>query len=744
MRFPFVAGLKPIVLLLSLMCLLCMAEPARLLAWSTPSILPGIPDNIRSPRLAGENDRFHLVFQKDDAQVLYYSRGTTLSNGSISWEAPSVIATGARYAWGVAATNGTVHVAYAATSNEMLYISNAQNGSAGAWSAPQKIASLSGRANELDIVLDSDNVPYVVWGEGVASSKLVLAYRNPTTGLWSKREEKLNFYLMRYPRMVVSGSGDAATVHIMTEYQPVSTNPSFYVSYTSGTRAGALKTVGFSQSFRNAVTGNRPSIALDRQTGVIYSGFVTGSVSSGYGLQFSYSTNNGQSWVSVGRHALGSNMWADFTPMVAERDTVYLMLPAKHWTSDGFASIGYYDVRYSRASNSFSAPIAIRNNAGTNAGNASPDYRFNSLAKVSTWVTGNTQGIAWNSEAGGLIEEIKATLKVNNGASLTTNPTVTITLSNVSGFPNQMRVALDGEINEAIPLEPFKSSFTRTFSNVASCPHTVAVQLYNLSGGRSEVLRASINVDTTVQASTLLRNPNLWYNRNNSGAPADKKADNGHPNYTREKTFYIEIDGAQECSKLDRVQIGSSNYALGGGSFFAGNLPLISDQVGPNQITLKVIDGSGNNKEFKHSIIYDPQAPVVTTLGMLNIKVPDPSVNVLVDLELKDNVVSDNLYPGRGFWGLWIANSRTPLSDPANDPNVKWHAVEAPGDSSDVTIRNWSLLSGIAPSQQEPGLYYVYVRFLDGAGNPSTAVLSKSITLSSIRKPQIQLPIVRK
>jgi hypothetical protein len=751
MRFAFVTGLKPLLVLLSLISMLSLLDAPALLAWSTPAMLPGIPDNIRSPRLAGENDRFHLVFQKDDSQILYYSRGIAQQSGGVNWEAPRVIATGVRYAWSITAANGKLHVAYASVGNEMLYLTNGQQGNPGAWSAPEKIANLSGRANDLDIVLDNDNVPYVVWGEHVAPSKLVIAYRNPTTGVWTRREEKLNFYLMRYPRMVVNGSGDGATVHVMTEYQPSSTSGAFYVSYTSGTRAGALKTVGFSQSFSSAITGNRPTIALDKQTGVIYAGFVAGSNSNGYGLQFSYSTNNGQSWVSVGRHALGGNMWADMTPMIAERDTVYLMLPAKHWVGSGFASIGFYDVRYSRANNSFSAPVPIRNNAGTNAGNASPSYQFNSIAKASTWVTGNTQNIAWNSDLGGRVEPINATLKVNNGEPLTSNPTITISLSNVSGFPNQMRVALDGEIRDSIPLEPFQSSFTRTFSNSQRCLRTVAVQLYNVSGGRSEVLRANINVDTAVQATTLVRNPNIWTNRDSSSIPSSDSANNGHPNYTRDKEFYIEIDGAQDCSKLDKVRVGASSgtysksYSLGGGTFFAGDLPLPEPvSAGNNQIFLEISDRSGNSKEYKHTVIYDPLAPVLSTTGTLTINTPNPNATVLVDLKLTGNLVSDNLYPGRHFWGVWVANSRSAVADPANDPNLQWHAVEAPGSASDFTLRNWSLLSGLATAQQTSGTYYVYVRFLDGAGNPSVGVLSKSISLSEVRKPQTRLPIVMK
>jgi len=38
----------------------------------------------------------------------------------------------------------------------------------------------------------------------------------------------------------------------------------------------------------------------------------------------------------------------------------------------------------------------------------------------------------------------------------------------------------------------------------------------------------------------------------------------------------------------------------------------------------------------------------------------------------------------------------------------------------------------------------VYVRFLDGAGNPTDGYLTASVTLSQITRPQVSLPLVRR
>ncbi|MBO9373590.1 MAG: exo-alpha-sialidase, partial [Chloroflexus sp.] len=111
---------------------------------------------------------------------------------------------------------------------------------------------------------------------------------------------------------------------------------------------------------------------------------------------------------------------------------------------------------------------------------------------------------------------------------------------------------------------------------------------------------------------------------------------------------------------------------------------------------------------------------------------------------------------GRGFWGVWLANSRTPVADPANDPNLVWFPVEAPGDSNSFTI-TWSLASGLTEDQLTPGPYYVYARILDGAGNPSVSgsagpnsslsaalLPAATITLDQVTFPKVYVPLLQR
>jgi hypothetical protein len=117
---------------------------------------------------------------------------------------------------------------------------------------------------------------------------------------------------------------------------------------------------------------------------------------------------------------------------------------------------------------------------------------------------------------------------------------------------------------------------------------------------------------------------------------------------------------------------------------------------------------------------------------------------ILTTLSFSNLTVTDNAYPGRGFWGVWLANSREPVSNPATDPDLVWIPVQAPGEGTSFTIANWSLAAGLRPDQRTPGAYYVYARFLDGAGNPTDGYLAATINLTNVTFPRTHLPVTRR
>src|SRR5262249_22322836 len=153
----------------------------------------------------------------------------------------------------------------------------------------------------------------------------------------------------------------------------------------------------------------------------------------------------------------------------------------------------------------------------------------------------------------------------------------------------------------------------------------------------------------------------------------------------------------------------------------------------------------------------DPSEDVTNTLGLpvLNMSA-NPSVtgpattdNILIALSFSNIQVNDNLYgdgtgPGTNdFWGVWVANSPTDIA--ADSPSLNWSAIPVPTPGPTFSIK-WSLFSGLsAATDRRAGTYFVYVRFLDGAGNPSAESLKTQVTLTSaFAMPTIYGPFIRK
>jgi hypothetical protein len=183
-------------------------------------------------------------------------------------------------------------------------------------------------------------------------------------------------------------------------------------------------------------------------------------------------------------------------------------------------------------------------------------------------------------------------------------------------------------------------------------------------------------------------------------------------------------------------------------NFFANVLPFPGAfGAGNNAVMVRVSDVAGNSKDYNQTLTYDATPPVLDSNSPGTVAATsDASATILTSLKFTNINVTDNVYPNRGFWGAWIANSRTPVANPATDTNLVWTPVPAPGTDKDksFTITNWSLASGLASDQLTAGSYTIYVRFLDGAGNPTSGVITTSLTLSQVTGPKIRLPLVRR
>ncbi|MBC8078476.1 MAG: hypothetical protein H7Y32_20530, partial [Chloroflexales bacterium] len=678
-------------LLLATLCAWASAHTPAVLAWSAATDLPGIPNDIRAPKIAAEGNRFHVVFKREESRELYYSRGLSAADGSIAWQPPQLLSGDVSNGWNVSARAGIVHVAFADSGRRVLYLRNPAGGDAGAWGAAELVATVGNQVNELETTLDAAGIPYVQWGQDVDSGVLAFAYRSDSGG-WVARTLGDEAYFYRKGAIVVSGSGAGATVHIISETQRARASR-LAIVYARGTRDGPFTLSDFSRAYVGGdVSAEEPTLAIDRTTGALFAGFFSGKDEQ-FDLSFTYSTTNGASWAPATSDPLGSGLVVtERSPIVGFPGGAYVLLSAKRFVSGGLAQSGFYLATFSLQSAEFSAPTPVLLPTGTDGKNELPDLGVNQVAKAAVWARGLTQSIAYSGDAGGKPDDSlpNATLTVNGGASVITGPNVAVALSNIAGAPTLMQVSFDGDPTAATPVEALQTSFTRVLPPSAACTRSVAVVLIDAAGGRSPVLRAAFTVDNAVQASVVARNPSLRL--------IQGRLTGGDPAYTRVESFYLEINASAECTSLKQLRVGSSPQSLGApfplaGTFFANTLPLPRPAVGPNALALEVADALSNTLLYTTTLIYDPVAPVLATKGSVQASVPSTGPNILATLAFSGSVVTDTLYPAPGFWGVELANSRTPVADPAT--SLAWVPVAAAGGTANFTLAGWNLLTGI-------------------------------------------------
>jgi hypothetical protein len=128
---------------------------------------------------------------------------------------------------------------------------------------------------------------------------------------------------------------------------------------------------------------------------------------------------------------------------------------------------------------------------------------------------------------------------------------------------------------------------------------------------------------------------------------------------------------------------------------------------------------------------------------------PVSVTNILTMLTFDNIEVHDNLFgPREGlagnaeFWGVYVANSRQ--SNPTLN-TLEWTAVPVDQQGTDFSVR-WSLFAGLPGASRTPGDYYVFVRFVDGAGNVSSeqeVLQTQKITLEqNFSVPTLFLPAI--
>jgi hypothetical protein len=386
-----------------------------------------------------------------------------------------------------------------------------------------------------------------------------------------------------------------------------------------------------------------------------------------------------------------------------------------------------------------------------------------------TWFGGDADVRIQHVQIGGMVPSAQPVIENNN--AFTNKTTLSVSFSNVSGDPTQIRwrwgAPPSDTANDSNGWQPFANPMAIPVpgglgTNICQ-QLTLYTQVRNTTVIESQPKQDSITFDNGVQVVVRAVNPNRRDVPPPTGVAdtlAQGGASDGDPNYTREPRFFLGIYDGGDCAGLKNFTVanGAPTDIPAGG--FSSRVPLPdSADPGAKSFNIVVTDNTGNTVTVPVRITYDPAntskdptnpntdgLPVLASGGALS--GDDDTTSIIRTLSFSNISITDNLYgqqgenlpPGRQFWGLWVANSRTDVT--TDTTSLNWYPVEVPDPQASFSIR-WSIFSGLPTNQHTPGDYYIYVRFLDGAGNPSARMLTTRLTLAEgFKLPTTYLPTV--
>ncbi|GAB4115698.1 MAG: sialidase family protein [Roseiflexaceae bacterium] len=426
------------------------------------------------------------------------------------------------------------------------------------------------------------------------------------------------------------------------------------------------------------------------------------------------------------------------------------------------------------------------------------DANFNVSASLSDYAYGHIVGERFTS--GGLRTRYTAVKSLANGCqgTLTINNTSTIngkkvvTPSTSTGVqlsttitpgsnctsPQQMQISLGSaptSKTSPAPVTYSSSAMVGVSDSLVGkqCLFTVYGHLYkdsNSAFNAQNVFFDSVIIEPPgdVDASVEVLNPNMNINTTYTPFAGDSAssagASGGDPAWTRVPTYrlYIRPDG--DCTGLKSYAVGSgssTNLANETTNVVLGLPDASTTPAGAKTFNISVTDAVGNQRSFSRTINYDPLddpsvsgvdetgRPVVITATIANDNSSATArKSIIRTISFSGVNVTDNLYrsgsPGTQFWGVWVANG--PRNDLNPDPNdLLWVPVEVADPAASFSF-SWNLFNnGPGPATDQQGQYVVFVKFLDGAGNPSTATFSTTVTLDAgYSLPTQRLPLVLK
>jgi hypothetical protein len=352
-------------------------------------------------------------------------------------------------------------------------------------------------------------------------------------------------------------------------------------------------------------------------------------------------------------------------------------------------------------------------------------------------------------------------LTLDTSTASSTSNQVIVRFASVTGIPDSVRYQWDAPPTNPTPWVPFAPQLTISGppgAGAAACETRTLFAQLKQATQVSPVLQGAGVFDANVQAGVLALNPNMAGLPRGQGSTAG--AGGGAADYTRERQFFLNINGQADCSHLKEYHVAGGAAVPISGDAYYGPIALPGDAApGDKAFDVQVLDRRGNQKTWSFTLTYDPAntdttgakpntagLPVLASGGSV---VSDTAKSIIQALSFQGINVTDNLYgrkeglpAGKQFWGVLMANTISPTVS-ADDPALKWYPVQVGAPDHDFSV-TWDVFSGLGYTtdlRNRPGDYYVFIRFLDGAGNASLRSLKLKVTLEpGYEIPTLDLP----
>jgi hypothetical protein len=705
-------------LLLGLLLALQVAQPpASALAargWA-PLAKVSRNDNTRSfePAIALDSQGFsHVVWSgglNQNSWLILYS-----NNRGGSFARPRVISRdrGEHREVDIAiGSDGHVHVVYAMRSQgQVYYVESPDLG--GGWAAPYQVSrGRTGRADEPALAVDAFGNPHVVWLDNRGGVYQTF-YATRAAGIWSA-----NIVVSRQtrddtPDIAASSLGTTTRLHIVFAGRPRGSrsNADYEIYYVSGTPGQLSAPRRLSDDDEPDYT---PVIASDGAGGLFLA--YDSLERAGHTIFFQRSDNLGATWTPPQPISPPDSTY----PAISfgrnyNRPALTLAFQVGQSTRARVLTLDYYP-QLNRFGGATDLLSTTRGESGRVALAGRPE-----LNRTAAVYQGKDNQETYKIYTGARSVVLGATVVVNGGAPLTNNPLLSVALLNPQGDPIAMRIAVDAPPTAATPNSPFVPQFSAGApARPELCLRSVQVQLLNADGVFSGILSDTIVVDTAATASLELRNPGL-----------------GAPGYTRLAQASVVLRPRAECSGLTGTE--PALPAVAGG--FEGSLALPPGPDGPRSLSVAAHDQAGNRTVYSATITLDTTPPAIT--GGRLVAPSEPLPSVLAALRVEDLAVRDNLFPG-AVWAVQIASV---VAGQSREPT--WTTVQPRRDADGaLLLPRWNVTAGLGGKPGDPALaeapIELWLRALDGAGNPSAETLTSTVRLAPGYLPASQvLPLL--